>query len=186
MDPKPDIDPQLLERTGWTPEELYWEELSEVALGLPPFDAREHWREAAQAAKLYLQADDARQATSLANLALADALEDHLLEARSLLQEAQMRWLRAGAWVGKLRPERRARSSLFHLRLMRKHEDGYDHWSAKRFALLHETGRTALQARIEGQYRPIAPAEAWRQVKPAGFEDARRLLAAVHLIAPDP
>ncbi|MEQ8653056.1 MAG: tetratricopeptide repeat protein [Kiloniellales bacterium] len=183
---KHDVDPQVLQRAGWTPEELYWEELSENALALPPFEAREFWREAAQAATLYLEADDARQATSLANLALTEELDGNDREARALLQEAQVRWLRAGPWIGRLKPERRARSSLFHLRLMRKHEGGYDQWSKTRFATLYTKGQEALKERLAGVYRPSGVAQIWQEAKPAGFEDARRLLAAVHLIAPDP
>lgn len=181
-----DIDPKVLQRAGWTPEELYWEELSESALALPPFEARAFWREAAQAATLYLEADDARQATSLANLALAEELEGNESEAKALLQEAQVRWLRAGPWVGRLKPERRARSSLFHFRLMRKHEGGYDQWSKTRYATLYAKGQEALNERLEASYKSLDAVQAWQEAKPAGFEDARRLLAAVHLIAPDP
>ncbi len=179
-------DPAFLARAGWTPEELYWEELSEAALALPPAEAAAHWREAAAAARTYLEAEDARQATSLANLALAEALAGRAAEARVLLEEAQRRWQAAQPWVARLAPERRARSSLFHLRLERKHQGGYDHWSRARYAGLYSEGRDALAHRVEGRYRPEAPLEAWRKAKPAGFEDARRLIAAVHLIAPDP
>ncbi len=180
-----DIDPRVLQRAGWTPEELYWEELSEAALGLSPFKARRYWREAAQAASLFLEDDDARQATSLANLALAEELDGRPNKAKALLQEAEVRWKRSGTWVGRLKAERRARSSLFHFRLMRKHEGDYAHWSKTRFATLHGQGREALRERRKGGYRPEGIFGAWQAVKPAGFDDARRLLAAVHLIAPD-
>ncbi len=178
-------DPQLLERAGWTPEELFWEELSEAALALPPAEAAPYWREAAEAARLALAPEDARQATALANLALAETLTGRATEARALLEEAARRWQAAAPWVEALAPERRARSSLFHLRLQRKHPGGYDHWSRERYAALYEAGREALARRLAGSYRPEDPLAAWRHAKPEGFEDARRLLAARYLIAPD-
>ncbi|MBC6405649.1 MAG: hypothetical protein GDA41_08000 [Rhodospirillales bacterium] len=179
-----DFDPCLMERAGWSPDECYWEELSEEALSVPQGEALPYWREAAQAAKLHLEPDDARQGTSLANLALAAALDGQIHASKVLLQEALIRWQRAASWVANLQPERRARSSLFHFRLLRKHEGAYDRWSQDRFAALYAEGGVALQDRIAGRYRRPNAYQAWIEIKPKGFNDARRLLGAVYLIAP--
>ncbi len=181
-----DIDPQVLLRAGWSPEELYWEELSEAALALPHREALPYWREAAAIAPEALAVQDARQATSLANLALAEALDGRTEEAASLLAQAERRWEEAAAWLATLKPERRARSSLFHHRLQSKHPGGYDHWSRERYDALFAAGKEALGDRRQGRHRPTSPYATWQALRPAGFDDARRLIAAVHLIAPDP
>jgi len=181
------IDPRLLERAGWSPEELYWEELSEAALDLPPAEAAQHWREAAAAAPACFSAGDARLATSLANLAMAESLVGDPVLAPHLLERAVAAWQESSDWVSQLKPERRARSSLFHQRLQSKHPGAYDHWSLERYQALYRQGAAALAARRDAAYRPeIPPLQAWRQQRPAGLEDSRRLIAAVTLIAADP
>ncbi len=97
-----DVDPQLLIRAGWSPEELYWEELSEAALALPHREALPYWREAAAVAPEVLAGDDARQATSLANLAMAEALDGNANQAAQLLERAQTCWEAAATWLAGL------------------------------------------------------------------------------------
>ncbi|GAB5469929.1 MAG: hypothetical protein Kilf2KO_29590 [Rhodospirillales bacterium] len=181
-----DLDPQLLLRAGWSAEELYWEELSEAALALPPNEALPYWREAARIAPEALPDGDARQATNLANLALAESLDGQAEIAAALLRDAKTLWQAAEPWVAGLAKERRARSSLYHHRLQSRYPGGYDHWSQARYRELFDQGTAALAARADGRLvRPDA-FTAWREVRPPGLEDARRLIAAVYLIAPDP
>lgn len=173
------LDPALLTAAGWTPEELYWEELSAAGLALATLpEASDYWREAAAAAAAFA-ANDPRRATSLANLALVE--RDR---ADALLEEAATLWEAAGDWVAALRPERRARSSLFHLRLSRRHRGGYDHWSRERQDALLAEGRQRLAARRAGTLRDDDPYGLWRAKRPASFDDSRKLIGAVFLLAP--
>jgi hypothetical protein len=176
-----ELDPQVLIAAGWTPEELYWEELSAVGLSLAgKAAAADYWREAAGIAPQAFAEGDPRLATSLANLALAEPQR-----AGALLQQALALWQGSESWLASLRPERRARSSLFHLRLLSKHRGGYDHWSRQRYRLLHGAGRQRLAQRAEALLVQAEGYARWRRERPAGFDDRRRLVDAVWLIAPD-
>jgi len=175
------MDPRALALAGWSEEELFWEELQATALSLlGREDPREHWQEAARVAAEIFPPGDARHATSLANLALAEPER-----APALLAEAQALWTASQAWVAGLALERRARSAIYHLRLMRRYPGGYDHWSRARYLALHAEGGPLLAARAAGTLALPAPYRAWRDQRPAGFNDARRLHDAVRLIAPD-
>ena len=175
------LEPAVLQRAGWTPEELYWEELSAAALALlgKP-EAAEYWREAARTAPDTFAPGDPRLATSLANLALVETRG-----ADNLLAEAVTVWQASASWLADLRPERRARSSLFHLRLARRHLGGYDHWSRARYADLHAEGARRVAQCQSGVLSLTDPYADWRARRPADFDDGRRLAGAVLLIAPD-
>lgn len=174
------LDPAVLAAAGWSAEELYWEELNAAGLALPPAEAADYWREAAAVAPTLFAAKDPRRATSLANLALVEPARG-----AALLAEAAAVWQAAGDWVAALKPERRARSSLFHLRLARKHPGGYEGWSRARYTALLADGAARLAARRGGGLVEAEPHARWRQARPAAFDDSRRLIAAVRLIAPD-
>lgn len=181
LDDYAEMDPRALALAGWSEEELYWEELSATALSLlSREDPAEHWQEAARVAAEIFAADDARRATSLANLALVEPAR-----AAALLAEAQGVWAASSAWVAGLKLERRARSAIYHMRLMRRYPGGYDHWSRDRYLALHAEGGTALAARAAGGLVLAEPYRAWRDQRPYGFTDGRRLHDAVRLIAPD-
>jgi len=175
------LDPRVLIDAGWTPEELYWEELSATGLALAGRpQAADYWREAAQVAPATFAADDPRRAASLANLALIETAE-----APALLAEALRLWQASGAWLAALKPERRARSSLFHLRLMSRHRGGYDRWSHERYAAIHAAGLERLRLRSVGGLVERESYALWRRERPRTFDDRRRLAGAVFLIAPD-
>ena len=175
------LDPRVLIDAGWTPEELYWEELSATGLALTGKpQAEEYWREAARVAPEIFAADDPRRATSLANLALVEPAN-----AAVLLTQAVDLWRASAGLVAALRAERRARSSLFHLRLLSKHRGGYDHWSRQRYQALYEAGLRRLEQRASGGLAEAESYALWRRQRPATFDDRRRLTAAVCLIAPD-
>jgi hypothetical protein len=181
LDDYAEMDPRALALAGWSEEELYWEELSATALSLLGREnPAEHWQEAARVAAEIFAAEDARRATSLANLALAEPAR-----AAALLAEAQAIWAASGTWVASLKLERRARSAIYHMRLMRRYPGGYDHWSRDRYLALHAEGGQALAARAAGTLTLADPYRAWRDRRPYGFTDGRRLHDAVRLIAPD-
>jgi len=175
------LDPRVLIEAGWTPEELFWEELSATGLALAGRpQAAEYWQEAAQVAPEIFAEDDPRRATSLANLALAEPGR-----AEPLLAEARRLWLASAGWLAGLKPERRARSSLFHHRLMSKHRGGYDHWSQSRYRALHDAGLERLERRAGLSLAEADSYARWRRERPSAFDDRRRLAGAVFLIAPD-
>ena len=174
------LDPRVLIDAGWTPEELYWEELSAIGLSLAGRpQAAEYWREAARVAPDTFKPDDPRRATSLANLALVDTAR-----AAELLAQAQALWQGSTAWLEALKPERRARSSTFHFRLQSKHRGGYDHWSRDRYLKLHADGLQRLSARSGSALVEAGSYATWRAKRPKTFDDARRLIGSVWLIAP--
>lgn len=182
LDDYAEMDPRALALAGWSEEELYWEELSAAALAAMTRESpAEHWREAARVAAEIFAPGDARRATSLANLALVA----EPAERPALLAEAAALWQASEAWVRGLRLERRARSAIYHLRLLRRYPGGYDHWSRDRYLALHAEGGRLLAARAAGQFAAPAPYRAWRDARPPGFTDGRRLHDAVRLIAPD-
>ncbi len=94
---------------------------------------------------------------------------------------------RTGRWCGSAcGPLRRSRSSLFHLRLERKHPGGYDHHSRARYEALAKEGREVTEDLAAGSAEPRGALARWRKERPAGYSDGRKLLAAVLLLADPP
>jgi hypothetical protein len=178
---------------GWSEAELDWERRQEEAAERGHAGARDEaaalWAEGLQLARRNFPRNDPRLATSLANHALALNRAGKAETARRLLDEALLVWDSGKSWLDALAPERRARSSLFHLRLEAKHPGGYEYFSRERYQTLFEEGRAAIQALSDGCGAPDAPdapddsLARWRKDRPEGFTDARKLLAAVLLIA---
>ena len=174
---------------GWREEELAWERLQEQGLehaaageAAPAADC---WAEALRLARKHFAANDPRLAASLANHAVALGRAGDDAAARRLVEEALLVWDACEPWVGALKPERRARSSTFHLRLQSKHPGGYDHFSKARYAALVDDGRAATWALGAGGKAESARARLtrWRRDKPENFIDARKLIAAARLIS---
>ncbi len=94
-----------------------------------------------------------------------------------------MVWDSSGPWVDALAPERRARSSTFHLRLESKHPGGYAHHSRERYQALAAEGRAALLALRVGREGGDEWLARWHKERPEAYTDARKLMAAVLLIA---
>ena len=183
-------DPLALIDAGWRPEELGWERLQERALACAAAgnaaEAASLWAEALRLARAHFADNDPRLATSLCNHAVGLSQGGDASAARRLVDEALRIWDASGPWVEALKPERRARSSTFHLRLQAKHPGGYDHFSHSRYAALAAEGRDAILGCRE---QPDCDAEStaarlshWRKDRPAGFTDGRKLMAAVRLM----
>ncbi len=102
---------------------------------------------------------------------------------RALFEEALLAWDASGPWVAALAPERRARSSTFHLRLESKHPGGYAHHSRERYQTLAAEGRAALLALRDGREGEDDRLARWYKERPQGYTDGRKLMAAVLLIA---
>lgn len=182
-----DIAPEMLERAGWTNAELIWEQIQEAAaecdaLGNPD-ETAELWGGALAVAREHLPANDARLATSLTNLGVANRRSAYEAQAMQMFRQALEVWKAAAVRVASLRPETRARSSTFHFRLEAKCPGGFAHFSRRRYEALHAQGQAAIAAHLQGGGQPSDRLDRWRREKPAGFTDARKLLGAVLLMA---
>jgi hypothetical protein len=185
------VDPRVLEaliRAGWREAELAWEtrqaEAAEHDASGRHDRAAALWAEGLRLARATFAANDPRLAASLANQALALRRAGGDEAARALFEEALLAWDASGPWLAALAPERRARSSTFHLRLEAKHPGGYAHHSRERYQALAAEGRTALLALRDGREGEDDRLTRWHRERPEGYTDARKLLAAVCLIAP--
>lgn len=180
-------DPAALERAGWTNAEVIWEQVQEAAAECERAgertEAAELWRGALDLAREHLAPGDLRLATSVANLAVAERRAGETEAAARRFEEALALWDAGGEWVASLAPVARARSSTFHLRLESKHPGGYDRFPRERYRMLAEEGRAVLVARRDGRPDESDRLERWRAERPPGFNDWRRLLGAVFLVA---
>ena len=180
-------DPGALERAGWTNAELIWEQIQEAAAECErtgdPAEAAELWQGACDLAREHLRPGDLRVATSVANLGVAARRAGDADAARRRLDEALALWDGGADWVESLAPVARARSSTFHLRLESKHPGAYDRFPRERFRILAREGREVLVARRDDRSDGSDRLERWRRERPAGFNDWRRLLGAVLLVA---
>jgi hypothetical protein len=180
-------DAEALARAGWSDAELTWEQVQEAAaealLAGDRSQAASLWAVGLDLARTTFEAGDPRLATSLANRAVALRQAGNEQAAAPLFDEALAVWSRSDPWVLALAPERRARSSTYHVRLETRYPGGYDRHARDRYAALAEHGRAAVQALKDGRERPRGDLARWRKEGPAGYVDARKLLAAVLLLA---
>ncbi len=103
------------------------------------------WRAAAARTRAFAP-DDPRRAASRTNLALCHAAAGADAAARRSFRRALRAWDDAGPWVARMAIGRRARSSIFHLRLAAKHAGGYDAPARAEFTRLLGAGRAAALA----------------------------------------
>ena len=182
-------DPGLLERSGWTNAEVIWEQIQEAAAESERTgdhaEAAELWRGALELAREHLSSGDLRVATSVANVGVVERRGGDAAAARRMFNEALALWDAGGRWVETLKPVAFARSSTFHLRLQAKHPGGYDRMPRERYRVLAEEGRAVLVARRARRRDDSDRYGRWRRDRPDGFNDWRKLLGAVLLIASD-
>ena len=183
-------DPDALKRAGWTNAEVVWEQIQEAAAERERAgdagEAEDLWRGALDVACGHLESGDLRLATSVANLGVAARRAGDAAGAVRRFDEALRIWDEGEGWLSALVPVARARSSTFHLRLESKHPGAYDRFPRERFRTLAEEGRAVLAARRDGRPDACDRLARWRRERPAGFNDWRRLLGAVLLVAADP
>ena len=169
---------------GWRRSELWWEGLQSRAKSRQmagDLDAAARcWMLAHGLALLFLARDDPRFACGLANAAAAAEHRGRLRLAEGRRRRAQALWRSVPAWIEKIRPAPRARSSLFHLRLAKRHAETW-----------RENLRVELRRQVEGAEASLAagllepPGERcrWERERPPHFDDTRRLLSACYLMA---
>ena len=183
------LDPRLLERAGWKNVEVIWEQIHEAAAESERAgdhaDAAELWRGALDVAREHLASNDLRVAASVASVAVAERRRGDAATADRMLDEALALWDAGDGWVESLNASTYARSSTFHLRLEAKHRGGYDRLPRERCRALAREGRAVLAARRDGRPDTSDRLERWRRERPDGFDDWRKLLGAVLLIASD-
>ena len=150
------------------------------------------WRSAAAIARAFAP-DDPRRAASRTHLALCRAASGDAAAARRAFRRALRAWEAAETWVARMDIGQRARSSVFHLRLERKHPGGYDAIARAGFARLLGAGRAAAHAGRAHLSRNAAAALEEAQARRSGglgHRDADlaailRALAALRLEAGD-
>jgi tetratricopeptide (TPR) repeat protein len=177
-------------KAGWRTADLDWERLQErgnaLMRGGDRAGAVRCFRRAGWIALWRFHGPDPRRATTLANLGLADRLAGREARARRRYARARRIWREAGRFIAAMRIARRARSSLFHLRMETRHWDTYQENTRIRMTAFARETAAALAALEQGQ--PVARRlyERWRAEKPAVFDDTRKLLAAALLVATPP
>lgn len=88
-------------------------------------------------------AADPRRAAGLNNLGAGLYMAGDMAAAESAYREADAAWRNATAWVAAMHPARRARSSMFHLRLEGRHRATYDRLARAQGAGLLAAGQAA-------------------------------------------
>lgn len=185
--PEPDLERAAARTAGWRDSDLGWERLQERALdALRAGDraaAARAWRRAWWLALLRFGRGDPRHATSVANLGLAARLAGREALARRRYARALGLWGAAPDWIERMKIARRARSSLFHLRMEAKHWPSYEANMRRRAQAFAREAAACLDAAARGAPAPHRLCERWRGEKPAVFDDMRKFLAAALLIA---
>ena len=170
---------------GAQPWELRWEALQEAAHAAhgagDPAGAARLWRRAWRIAFWRMARRDPRYAASLANRGFAARLGGG--NPGRAYRRAAARWASVPEWIEGMEIARRARSSLFHLRLEARHADTYRENSMKRYRAFAAEAQKTLEALRDGGTVDRPPIRRWKGEKPPLFDDTRRLLAACLMIA---
>ena len=180
-----------LAAAGWSEADLEWERLSERALSElsegRDGEAFVAIRHALYLARTHFSKGDPRLAASLTSQAAAVAASDPAASTEVISRAAMQAWVECDGMIASMNAPRRARSSMFHLRMERLHRATYEErWRDEGRSRIAE-----LRAGLAGADTPVlvGPAEAqerlarWRRERPAGLDDPRKLLAAVILLA---
>lgn len=172
---------------GWRGCDLVWERLQERAhQALAAGDRRQAawlWRRAWWLAQLRFSRRDPRFATSLANAGAAAMLGGNPARARRAYVRAFRLWGAAPDWIDGMTIARRARSSLFHLRMESEHWDAYQGAFRRRAMDLAREGVACLDAAARGAPAPFRLYDRWQGERPLVFDDLRKFLGAVLLLA---
>lgn len=173
---------------GWSEADLRWEQLQEAAAEQSRSGELEQaarlWAEALVLAREAFVKQDPRLATSLANHAGMLRRKGDADSAAALFREALLVWDSSGPWIESLNLQGTARSSLFHLRMENRHRAQYQASARQRLKQLAQNARGLVAARAAGESEAADLYGRWKGERPPMFNDARKLLGAVFLIAP--
>lgn len=171
---------------GWRRFDLRWERLqekgNEAYLTGDIKDAARAWRRAAWIARFTFPSNDPRRVPTLANLALIDRAQGREARARRRYRAAAKQWGQVDGFIETMTIARRARSSLFHLRMEALHWDTYTDNARTRFRIFAEETTQALAALEQDKPVECRLFERWRGEKPSVFDDTRKFLAAALII----
>jgi hypothetical protein len=147
-----DTELAIARKAGWRRIDLAWERLQEqgnaLLLAGDRAAAARCFRRAGWIALWRFGKSDPRRAATLANLARADRLGGREGRARRRYAKARKLWAGADAWIGGMEAARRARSSLFHLRMEALHWDTYqDNMRIRMRAFAAETAEALARLR---------------------------------------
>jgi tetratricopeptide (TPR) repeat protein len=126
--------------------EFLWVHITEAATS--EFDggrfvaAAEGWKSAHSVAQGFAK-HDPRLAGSLNNLAIAFRIKKDFEQAARCYRNALENWESVSHWIDRMQLAQRARSSLFHLRLERKHGKKYDNIARRQYQKLLSAGQAA-------------------------------------------
>jgi tetratricopeptide (TPR) repeat protein len=126
--------------------EFLWVHITEAATS--EFDggrfvaAAKGWKNAHSVAQEFDE-HDPRLTGSLNNLAIAFRINKEFEQAARCYRNALENWESASHWINRMRLTQRARSSLFHLRLERKHRKKYDNIVRRQYQKLLSAGQAA-------------------------------------------
>jgi len=176
---------------GWSEADLDWERrsvraLTDIGEGREQ-EALDGIREALYVARIHFTKGDPRLAASLTSQAAALAATDPDTATDVIVRAALQAWDDCDGAISSMTAPRRARSSLFHLRMERRHRETY----AERWREESRRRLADLRASLAGAEAPvlIERAEArervlrWQRERPPTLDDSRKLLAAVILLA---
>lgn len=171
----------------WRRAESAWERLQEagtarLAAGDATAAARA-FRRAGWVALLGLPRGDPRQATTLANLGLADRLAGREARARRRYARARAAWEGVDRFIAGMEIARRTRSARVDGRMTAPHLETYRRNMRIRMTGFARTTAAALAALEQGAPVTARLAERWPAEKPPVHDDTRRLLAAALLVA---
>lgn len=174
-------------KAGWRRADLAWEQLQEEGnLLLAEGDmagAAKCFRRAGWISLWRFRGDDPRRATTLANLAFSDRLAGREARARKRYARARALWTGVDRFIAGMQIARRARSSLFHLRMEAKHLETYHANMRIRMTAFARETAAALEALEQGAPVTCRLQGRWRAEKPPVFDDTRKLLSAALLVA---
>ncbi|GAB4269332.1 MAG: hypothetical protein Kow0092_23320 [Deferrisomatales bacterium] len=137
----------------WAGSEFQWVQVSRAAAAALARGrhaaAREACRKALRLAETF-HPDDPRRAASWNNLGCARRGQGDLGDAERLYGQAMAAWEAALRWVEAMQLPQRARSSLFHFRMERKHRARYDRFERGRCQEVLAAGRAATENNLAG------------------------------------
>lgn len=138
--------------------EFLWVELNEAAaaqLDAGRFVvAAEKWQEAHGIAQQF-EENDPRIASSLNNVAIAHRIKRNFAEAEQYYRHAIVSWQAASAWVDQMQLAPRARSSLFHLRMERRHKPEYRRIALRKYQAVLPAGCAATHNNLAELYHAV-------------------------------
>ena len=168
----------------WRRSEIWWERLQDRAktrqMAGDLDAAARYWMLAHGLGLILLSREDPRFACGLANAAAAAEHHGRFRVAERRRQRARDLWCSVPARVDRIRPAPRARSSLFHLRLARRHAETYRENLRAKLRGQVEEAMASLEA---GALEPPGEQPRWIRERPPVFDDTRRLLGACYLMA---